>query len=155
MKAKRINKYRKWSDKANNYITMYVYKVISASPAELEDYETTQAENYVADEDGTPLYFSPQFEGNLIDLEKSKAKDDKGNLRDVYKAVSSEDFELKRSVYDKPVVTASSMPALKPLVRQQTGSVLTANSTESVNTDAVDTEAVADAEGFVETPDFE
>lgn len=133
MKAKRVNKYRKYSDKLNDWTTVYVYKVIVATPEELEDYETTQAENFVADDDGLPLFFSPQFEGNMIDLEKSKSKDAKGNLRDSYKAVSSEDFELKRSVYDKPAQSAS-IPTLKPLARKASGSLLTV-----INTDTVDT----------------
>lgn len=141
MKAKRINKYRKYNDKINDWITVYVYKVIQATPEQLEDYETTQAENFVADEDGLPLFFSAQFEGNVIDLEKSKAKDKKGNLIDVYKAVSSEDFELKKSVIQQPTQQYTAV-TVKPLEKAQKGSIM-----QAINTDPIESEGEPVADG--------
>jgi hypothetical protein len=93
MKAGLINKYNK------NGVRIYVYKVTAATTDELVDYELTQGMNYRTDEDGSPLYFTSNFEGNVVDLVKSKTKDRvTGQLVDAYRPLSSEVFELQRSI---------------------------------------------------------
>jgi hypothetical protein len=106
MKATLINKYNKLAS-TGNIVRMYVYKVIAGTADEVADFQSTQGVNYREDEDGSPLYFTTNFEGNVVDLVKSKAKDrETGDLIDAWRPLSSEDFELKRSI-----ITASSRVA--------------------------------------------
>ena len=98
----RSNKYNKLS-KNGNVVRTYVYKVVSATADELADYQATQNVNYREDEDGSPLFYTINFEGNVVDIVKGKTKDQvTGVLTDVYRALSSEDFELKRSILTAP-----------------------------------------------------
>ena len=101
MKAVNVNKYNKISKTTGNLIRVYVYKITQATAAELADYQLTQGINYKTDaEDGSPLFFTQAFEGNVIDLVKAKVKDrTTGTLVDAYRPMCSEDFELKRSTY--------------------------------------------------------
>ena len=110
MKANLINKYYK-RDKATGQfavnslgqrIKVYVYEIISATAAELTDYELHQGVNFVRDEEtGRPLFYTTNFEGNHVDIVKAKGKARTGELVTIYRALSSEDFELKRSNYER------------------------------------------------------
>jgi len=105
MKASLINKYNKVSEKGN-LVRIYVYKITSGTADEVEDFENVQGINYRVDEDGSPLFFTSNFEGNHVDLVKSKSKDKLTNTySDVYRAMSSEIFELQRSMMTTPSST--------------------------------------------------
>ncbi|MEI6887417.1 MAG: hypothetical protein WCK31_04255 [bacterium] len=105
MKASLINKYNKVSQ-AGNLVRIYVYKITSGTADEVEDFEDVQGINYRVDEDGSPLFFTSNFEGNHVDLVKSKSKDKLTNTySDVYRAMSSEMFELQRSMMTTPSST--------------------------------------------------
>ena len=105
MKASLINKYNKLASTGNT-VRMYVYKVIAGTADEVEDFEAVQGINYRVDEDGSPLFFTSNFEGNHVDLVKSKSKDKLTNTySDVYRAMSSEMFELQRSMMTTPSST--------------------------------------------------
>lgn len=107
MKAKLINKYDKVT-KVGTVARIYVYKVVAATADELTDFQLSQGVNYKEDEDGSPLFFTTNFEGNHVDLVKGKTKDrTSGMLVDVYRAMSGEDFELKRSIYTRSTVTVA------------------------------------------------
>ena len=60
MKGKNIRKYV--NDKGND---VYVY-VLKCSEKEQEEYEGAQGEFYREDEEGKPLWFSPDFHGDVI-----------------------------------------------------------------------------------------
>ncbi len=110
MKANLINKYNTVSKKTGQLVRVFVYKVVSATSDELADFEITQGVNYRIDEDGSPLFFTSNFEGNTVDLLKSKVRNrETGQLEEAYRVLSTEDFELKRSV-----ITAS---VTAPVVR--------------------------------------
>jgi hypothetical protein len=112
MKAKLVNKYNKVSETTGSIVRVYVYSVISATADELADYQATQTA-YKEDEDGNPLYFTTTFEGNLVDIVKGKTKDRlTGSLVDTWRPLSSEDFELKRSIMTASTRTASVAPAV-------------------------------------------
>jgi len=101
MRANLINKYDKVT-KLGTVARIYVYKVVTATDAELTDFELSQGVNYKIDEEGSPLFFTTNFEGNAVDLVKGKTKDrTSGMLVDAYRSMSSEDFELKRSIYTR------------------------------------------------------
>jgi len=105
MKASLINKYNKVSEKGN-LVRIYVYKITSGTADEVEDFENVQGINYRVDEDGSPLFFTSNFEGNRVDLVRSKSKDKLTNTySDVYRAMSSEIFELQRSMMTTPSST--------------------------------------------------
>jgi len=96
MKATLINKY----DRDGR--TQYVYMVDASkcTADEIADYQLTKGE-YYRHQDGNPLHFTSSFEGNNVHLVKGKTYVKNGNLVDGFKAISSEDFELKRSEYRK------------------------------------------------------
>ena len=99
MKATLINKYNTVSKTSGNLVRVFVYKVVSATADELADFEITQGVNYRVDEDGLPLFFASNFEGNNVDLLKSKVRNrNTGMLEEAYRVLSTEEFELKRSV---------------------------------------------------------
>ena len=107
MKAQLINKYDKVT-KVGTVARIYVYKVVNATDAELTDFQLSQGVNYKEDEDGSPLFFTTNFECNFVDLVKGKTKDrTSGMLVDTYRAMSGEDFELKRSIYTRSTVTVT------------------------------------------------
>lgn len=98
MKASLINKYNKVSQ-ADNLVRIYVYKITSGTADEVEDFKDVQGINYRVDENGSPLFFTSSFEGNYVDLVKSKAKNKLTNTySNVYRAMSSEMFELQRNM---------------------------------------------------------
>jgi len=122
MKANLVNKYNKVAS-SGNVVRMYVYKVTSATTDELLDYELTQGVNYRTDEDGSPLYFTTNFEGNVVDLVKSKTKDRvSGQLTDAYRPLSSEVFELQRSI----ITTAMRQPTVRPVSKVSVADIDTA-----------------------------
>jgi len=123
MKAGLVNKYNKVAS-SGNLVRMYVYKVTSATNDELLDYELTQGVNYRTDEDGSPLYFTTNFEGNVVDLVKSKTKDRvSGQLTDAYRPLSSEVFELQRSI----ITTAMRQPTVRPVSKLSVADIDTAS----------------------------
>lgn len=116
MKAQLVNKYNKVAS-TGNVVRIYVYKVTAATADELLDYEVTQGVNFRVDEDGSPLYFTSNFEGNVVDLVKSKTKDRlTGQLTDAYRPLSSEVFELQRSIITSAMRTPSISVASKASV---------------------------------------
>lgn len=122
MKAGLVNKYNKVAS-SGNVVRMYVYKVTAATTDELLDYELTQGVNYRTDEDGSPLYFTTNFEGNVVDLVKSKTKDRvSGVLTDAYRPLSSEVFELQRSI----ITTAMRQPTVSTVSKASIASIDTA-----------------------------
>jgi hypothetical protein len=122
MKAVLINKYNKVAS-SGNVVRMYVYKVTAANTDELLDYELTQGVNYRTDEDGSPLYFTTNFEGNAVDLVKSKTKDRvTGQLTDAYRPLSSEVFELQRSI----ITSAMRQPTVSTVSKASIASIDTA-----------------------------
>lgn len=122
MKAVLVNKYNKVAS-SGNVVRMYVYKVTTATTDELLDYELTQGVNYRTDEDGSPLYFTTNFEGNAVDLVKSKTKDRvSGQLTDAYRPLSSEVFELQRSI----ITTALRQPTIRPVSKVSVADIDTA-----------------------------
>jgi hypothetical protein len=107
MRANLINKYDKVT-KLGTVARIYVYKVVTATDTELIDFELSQGVNYKVDEEGSPLFFTTNFEGNFVDLVKGKTKDrTSGMLVDAYRPMSSEDFELKRSIYTRSAVVVT------------------------------------------------
>lgn len=113
MKGKLVNKYNRISKSTGNVVRTYVYEVTSFTPDELAEYQLTQGINYrESEESGNPLYFTSTFEGNYVDIVKAKSKDrTTGLMTDVYRPISSEDFELKRSM-----LTAANRQATTPVV---------------------------------------
>lgn len=103
MKATLVNKYNRISKTTGKVVRTYVYEVVSATADELTEYEITQGVNYrVSEDSGNPLFFTSQFEGNQVELMKGKSKDRiTGILTDVYRPLSSEEFELKRDIMQK------------------------------------------------------
>ena len=119
MKASLINKYNKVSSNGN-LIRIYVYKITSATADEIVDFEDVQGLNYRVDEDGSPLYFTSNFEGNHVDLVKSKSKDKLTNTySDVYRPMSSEMFELQRSM----LTQSTSQPVQRVVTRTATSTI--------------------------------
>jgi len=112
MKAVKINSYYK----AGTTTRVHVYKIVQATSAEIADYQLTQGANYKFDtEDNAPLFFTTSFEGNNVDLVKGKAKDrTTGALIDVYRAICSEDFELKRGMYSSMARQSTMIPRITP-----------------------------------------
>jgi hypothetical protein len=112
MKAVKINSYYKQGTTTR----VHVYKIVQATSAEIADYQLTQGANYKFDtEDNAPLFFTTSFEGNSIEILKGKAKDrTTGLLVDAYRAICSEDFELKRSAYTSMIVQSSIAPRITP-----------------------------------------
>ena len=127
MRAQLINKYNKVSQ-AGNVVRMYVYKVVAGTADEVADFQATQGDNYREDEDGSPLYFTTTFEGNVVDIVKGKTKDRlTGVLVDVYRPLSSEDFELKRSIMTP-----------RPVASTIATGITTKKAAESINIDDVE-----------------
>lgn len=121
MKANLINKYYKRDKVTGQFavnsvgqrIKVYVYEITSATGAELTDYELHQGVNFVRDEEtGRPLFYTTNFEGNHVDIVKAKGKNKDGALVSIYRALSSEDFELKRSNYERGNTPVVSIPAV-------------------------------------------
>jgi len=112
MKAVKVNSYNKISETTGKLVRVHVYKITQATAAELADYQLVQGIRYKTDsEDGSPLFFTLGYAGNVIDLVKGKVKDrTTGTLVDAYRAISSEDFELKRSIYESMAVQINPVP---------------------------------------------
>lgn len=111
MKASLVNKYNTVSKTTGNLVRMYVYQINSATADEIAEFQLIQGINY-REEDGIPLFFTTSFEGNYVDLVKGKRKDPAtGVLTEAFRAISSEDFELKRSILTAPARTAT-MPVV-------------------------------------------
>lgn len=107
MKATLVNKYNTVSKTTGNLVRMYVYQINSATADEIAEFQLIQGINY-REEDGVPLFFTTSFEGNYVDLVKGKRKDPAtGVLTEAFRAISSEDFELKRSILTAPARTAT------------------------------------------------
>jgi hypothetical protein len=116
MKGKLINKYSTTSKTTGAPVTMYVYDVLDYTADELADYQLTLnqngQDNYRTNEKGEPLFFTSQFEGNNIEIVKGKTYDgDTNNLVDRYRPLSSEDFELKRSLMSRQMQPVAAAPA--------------------------------------------
>lgn len=115
MKGKLINKYGTISEKTGKPVRVYVYKVHSYTADELADYQLVLGKSYRNEEGtGEPLFYTPVFEGNNIEIVKSKGYDETGKLVDAYKPLGSEDFELKRSMIDSERRAAESQPIAQP-----------------------------------------
>jgi hypothetical protein len=102
MKGKLINKYNTVSESTGRSIRVYTYKVHSYSADELAEFQLTQGANYRSEEGtGEPLFFTTNFEGNNVEIVRSKSYDPQtGQLVDAFKSIGSEDFELKRSMLE-------------------------------------------------------
>lgn len=118
MKGKLINKYSKVSESTGKSIRVYTYKVHSYTADELADFQLTQGANYRQEEGtGEPLFFTTNFEGNNVEIVKSRGYEaETGRLVDVFKAIGSEDFELKRSMLesDRRAADVSASPRITP-----------------------------------------
>lgn len=55
--------YKKTNNITGRRETRFVWNVTSNSPKELEAYQTEQGDNYRADENGKPMFFSKQYPG--------------------------------------------------------------------------------------------
>lgn len=115
IKATRINQYNK-INKNGQLMKMYVYKITSGTAEELADFQLLQGVNYRTDTDGAPIYHTSRFYGNHIDLIRGKVKEGQ-MLVDAYRPMTSEDFELKSSLYERQTapITAS-VPVSAPVI---------------------------------------
>jgi len=122
MKATISNKYNKLS-KNGNVLRVYVYKITEATKDELLDFQEVQGGNYREDlEDQAPLFYHiGEFEGDNVDLVRGKSLNkETGVYSDVYKVMSDEMFELKRSV----VTQSMKKPVQRVVTKSATSNIV-------------------------------
>lgn len=148
MKARKTGSYMttiKTGPRAGQKVKMTVYTIYSATEDQLELFELVQGDNFKVNDDGYPILISVDYEGDWVTIEPGKKTNKNGDLEDTYRAVPSEDFELKRQILTQRVAPEPAIVAFKPIRRKITDSIIGAGApddTAGANPDASNPDAV-------------